>query len=237
MIPLEPVVRQVTIQPRFKNDEFDLLLQYALRGVKEVCGINGLPKTVFLEVNDNNVAQLPKDYLSYSKVGVCLDGAFYTLGYNPKMCNMEKDCPSPVTSKGHGFYYNNIFLPENGHYGRVFGFGVGTNAFGEYNVNEMMGTVEFSDGFLGDPILEYMSSAQDIKNGTVMIDPLAEEALIAWIEMRALMGRGNSGITEIRDAEYRYKQAKEEYVLRKFSFTFDEFSQAIDYGYMQAPKH
>lgn len=236
MIPVENVVRRVSIQPKFRNDEFDLLLDYALRGVKEICGINGLPKTIFLELNENKVAKLPSDYLSYSKVGVCIDEGFYTLGHNASLCKMEKDCPSPTNGAPSGFYYRNLFLPSEGRYGRVFGFGVGSSALGEYNVNEKTRTIEFSDGLLGDPILEYVSSAQDIENGTVLIDPLAEEALIAWIETKALQGRAVSGLGESRDYERRFKEAKADYILHKFSFTIDEFKQSLDHGYMQSPK-
>ena len=239
MNTVDSIVRNVLLQPRFRGEEFDVTLQYALRGVKEICGIRGMPKTVFLEVNANNVAKLPDDYISYTKIGVCVNDRFYSLGYNDKLCSMEKDCSTAtqVDTAPIGFYFNNFALPEGGIYGRIFGFGVVENRYGEYHVNEQNGTVEFSDDLSGDPIMEYVSTGWDIASGTAMVDPLAEETLIAWTEWKTLQGRGNMSPGEVREAERNYLDARDEYVTRKFSFTFDEFKDAINYGYMQAPKH
>lgn len=238
MIPVESIVNQVRVQDRFRNDEYDVLLNYALRGVKEVMGRKGLPKTVFLKLNDNNVAKLPDDYLTYTKVGTLIGDRIYAMAPNPNMFKGDPDCPPENNNASDfGFFFDNYFNPWEHRFGRLFGYGTTKNKYGTYRVDEIKHQIEFSDEIQGTPLLEYRSSALDITNGTVMVDPLAEEALIAYVEWKALSGRMNVPDYMIQRAKDEWLYQKNEYVIQKFSFTWDEFKQAVDYGYMQAPKH
>ena len=240
MITVDSIVSSLKIQPRFSDDEYDVMMELALRGVREIYGKKGLPVSYFPELNENRVATLPDDLMNYSKVGTIYNGRCYILGYNPKMCDDSSIC-GPGEQSGEpanlGFYFDNLYLPAQGGYGRLFGYPTFGNIYGEYNIDKENRQIQFSDDVLGTPVIEYRSTKIDITDGSIMLEPLAEEVIIKWTEMKTLDSRGTVPEAVIRRHKIEYDELLREYIHRRYMFTFQEFVEAIDEGYMQAPKH
>lgn len=187
-------------------------------------------------------ASLPDDYISYKRIGICINNVIHPLGYNPKMCldKMFDDCGGEeVRSNEVG---GNVFLEYPLHYengemlGAYFGIGGGNNSFGYYRIDDNYHRIQFGSLISGyTVVMEYLADVERI-NGEFIIHPYLVEtikAFMAWGYIRNRRGASQNEI-QLRRKEY-YNQRR--LSSRRFtSFTLDEAYQYNRIGFKQTVK-
>ncbi len=120
---------------------------------------SGFPKVKELTINSNDTADLPCDYVRYTRIALCIDGRLYCLGLDNSLCLNENynDCGVPIGhgNSGNGDLINSIpFVGTpliadnyvNGEFvGRMFGIGADNNVFGYYRINQKTNQILFAN--------------------------------------------------------------------------------------------
>jgi len=173
-------------------------LEWCLRGIKKL-NYDTLPslKSVEVDVNDNGTIDLPLDCVKFSRVGIKNGDKIFDLTQNRggafPINNYPNGDPKPDP---HNFtytpieqqltygYLNSILyrFPDGQNLGRRFGNGGGVNPRGYYRFwadrNQL---VLYQIGNRKKIYLEYVSNGMTA-TGETLVDSLAEDFLIAWIE-------------------------------------------------------
>lgn len=194
-------------------------------------------------INENTLSgALPDNYISYKRIGICVNNVMIPLGYNPRLCldKMYDDCGGEeVRSSQVG---SDVFLEYPLHYengemlGAYFGIGGGNNSLGYYRIDENFWRIQFGSLISGHPVvMEYLADVEKV-NGEFVVHPYAAEAIKAGIAWRYIRNRRGASQSEIllRRSEY-YNQRK--LASRRFtSFTLDEAYQYNRIGFKQTVK-
>lgn len=195
------------------------------------------------EINTSTLsASLPSDYISYKRVGVCINNVMRPLGYNPRLCldKMYDDCGNPeVRSSRVG---DDVFLEYPLHYengemlGAYFGVGGGNNSFGYYRIDENFGQIQFGSLISGHPVvMEYLADTEKV-NGDFLIHPYIAEAVKAAIAWRYIRNRRGVTLGEIAQKRAEYYNQRKLASRRETSFTLDEAYQYNRIGFKQTVK-
>ena len=151
-------------------------------------------KVEYITMSDIKTANLPADYLSYTKIGFCYRGQIINLGLNNELClprgkdecgTVEEivrdvDCSSSTLDYGYGRYgYVGHF--RNGQYvGELYGLGGGF-AESYYRIDKAKQQIVFSSDVPGgEVILEYKSSGIEA-DGSMLVDLRTFAAIRAYI--------------------------------------------------------
>lgn len=158
-----------------------------------------LPKSIRILVDGNKTAQLPADYISWSKIGIMdSNGQISSLKINPALSSLRDSNPNRLnyitpdinTSinqlaaaplffnfYGNGAYYNSP----------MFGIGGGLIQFGECEVDEKNMIIKFPPDFkYASVVLEYISAPE--RDGDYAIENVLTEPVIAFIEWKTGIG-------------------------------------------------
>lgn len=209
----------------------------------------GQVKTVFLKPTSYGTIRVPNDYYTYNKLGVCINGQIFNLGLNEDLCfpHMTNSCGvlQPETFSGTWdsyvyenigvnfgwWYYNYNSFNENGEFtGKLYGLGSGFNQIGYYKYNKetrefvLSPSLHKSQGIM----LEYVSTTRKAEN--ISVPEEAAETVISWIQWKLARG------SERQNFEREYNNNLMKLRLRQFSFTWDEFIDAVRHSYIQSPK-
>lgn len=127
--------------------------QHAVSGLREFnMDSSGIIKVLQLAIKPNDTADLPLDYLQYTKIGLIgEDGNVYALGKNDSISLTKSfdNCGAPISgikasqtnptlaSLTNGIYFgDNGMSYRNGQFmGRIFGLQGGINPYGEYRID------------------------------------------------------------------------------------------------------
>jgi hypothetical protein len=125
----------------------------------------GFPKTKELIINANDTADLPNDYVRYTRIALCINGRLYCLGLDNTLClnKSYNACGVPIS---HGANQNinstqNLGLSPGGAFvggpliadnfvngefvGRMFGVGADNNVYGYYRIDENSNQIHFAN--------------------------------------------------------------------------------------------
>ena len=235
---------------------------FALRGLREL-GFDMLKviRSLKLSVNTaNKTAELPDDYVDWSKVGVVgADGLVYVLGENKNINYSQKystSSGSTYDADGDGLldreddktgssvgvgsiddgFGNYIF--RNYVYGNNQGqlYGVGGGRYqGEFRVNLDQNRIEIkSNSNVTDLVIEYV--ADEARSSNPQVHAYAEEALIAYIYYKLVERKAAVPYNEKMRARQEYYNERRKANARMKSFTKEEALKTIRKNYKQAPK-
>lgn len=235
--------------------KFASLLNIAKSGLRELnMDIAGTTKVVMYgnptgngvdyEINlDTLSAPLPDDYISYKRIGICINNVMHPLGYNPRMCldKMFDDCGNPeVRSNKVG---SDVFLEYPLHYengemlGAYFGIGAGNNSLGYYRIDDVYNQIQFGSLISGYPVvMEYLADVEKV-NGQFLVHPYLVETLksfIAWGYVRNRRGATQGEIVLRRQEYYNQRRLS---ARRYTSFTLDEAFAYGRIGFKQTVKN
>lgn len=243
---LDYVVRNFLVEKnQFSLHNYQRILQIAIRGYHHL-NLHVLPsiKVAYLTINDNLTADLPADYMHYTKIGVSINGVFVTLGLNkdmviPKGVNACGKSLVDTTLRSaedsfdywaYGYYYAPHF--RNGRYvGEQYSAGGGFSRYGYYRIDEENHQIALSSISAGSElILEYKSNGLDCDGGA-LVPMAAVQPLIEWIYWRT--EKADPMRKSVRsETQFRQEFIEEYALLQDYvnSFTYTEF---LDSTYAQ----
>lgn len=238
---------QFTGYARFLN-----MAKSGLRNLNE--DVSGIDKIAELTVDQNTLtANLPKDYINYKGIYLCIAEQLYPLGLNEKICLNRSltDCGSParrpnfpsfVGADGQhncdnlGFWYSDNIKIRNGQvYGGYFGLGGGNNIHGYYRIDEEQARIQFSNLQSFDIVLEYLGDIAQT-DGQYMVVPQIKEALIAWITWKNISSKESASEGVIRSKMMEYYREKRLAKQKINPIRISEAYQAIRSTFRQTPK-
>lgn len=264
-IPLDQVVGDfiATLDgDDFGSNVSDTLVRgYALRGIREFgFDVSKRVKSLLLDINTtNNTAELPDDFVDYTKIGIVgADGLVYVLGENKNinvsMAYVEDAQGNPIDSDGDGIYdrvdakgeridFNRLrgfdsyvfrnYLYENT-YGQLYGIG-GGNYTGEFRMNLEQNRIELSVQQNTDKIvMEYIADEARSSNPSVHV--YIEPALRAYIYYHIIERKSNVPMSEKARARQEYYNERRLSNARMKSFSKEEILKTIRKNTKQAPK-
>lgn len=200
---LDQVIRELMIElGESSENKYARYLQHGISGLREFnfdlsANNGGSPTCVYLNVNDNQTADLPKDYINYVKIAtIDCHGNIHSLGLNNSMAfnNAVDSCGNPIavvpvsnsSSNDNAFFtggswdgYADNF--RNGELvGRLFGIGGGSNPFGYYRINTSTGQIQLGSVTTELIFLEYLSDLS-LVDGEYFVHPYCVETLKSYI--------------------------------------------------------
>ncbi len=264
LITLNDIVNAYMEQAKSPQHDKARLITIAVRGIKELnYDVTQQIKCAEFELDPaTNSIDYPKDYVKYTKIGICINGNLITLGLNENICTCREynECgdlstfvggwlsgvsqlDSPGNLQGWGGYW---FYGSGGY--TQFGHGGGFSGLGYYKDDPTNHRILFSSdvGFgldaNGNPTttpplitMEYLTNGY-VEGEETLIDELAMEAMIAWIRWKDV-GFDPQYIRVAESLKMEYGRTRKHLQLRTRSFSEAEFIQASRRGYKSTPKN
>lgn len=213
--------------------------------------LSGIPKVVDLIVNDNDTADLPSDYLNYTRIALCgKDGKLHSLGRNDNLC-LDKTydaCGNPadmnnsgtryVTSQATtiaGIWWSSDYLDDNIRngemLGRFFGIGGGNNANGYYRFDLNNGQILFGSLPSGTKkvVLEYLADI-DAAEGDFIVHPFLIDTVKNYIFWKLISRDRTRNGNEKQMAMIDFQKAERTSRIRFNSRTSEEWLTAFRTG-------
>jgi hypothetical protein len=227
---------------------FRRLYNIGVQGCREFnLDITGNIKTVVLDVNANKTANLPQDYISYSKIGVLNNkGEVVTYKRNDQLSTWNSIYTSqdlrkegaPVLNTLTPFfdqntypnYYYNYYY--NGTSYNLFGADSGTPKVGSYKVDESNGLIILDvHNHYSQLVLEYMSDGYDENADDYEIDSKAEQAFMAYLRWKnAIDLRKQFSQSDVRSFKLEYYRERRLAAMRINQFVLNELADAARVG-------
>jgi hypothetical protein len=240
-IGLKTIVAELIDSKDSSSHEFRRMYNIGVRGVREFnTDIVGNFYTKLLDVNANKTADLPEDYVSYSKMGVINEkGEIVTLRSNPQLSNYNIGHPLnpdrfegvpgigavsyPAIPYNYPYIYYNFFISNQSF--NLFGLAGGGQDIGQYRVDEECGIIIFGPYFKYEKVLlEYLGDGMDRDCDDYMIDSRAAEAMLAYIRWKtALDNPKKYGQGIMRDYKQEYKSERLKAKMRINKIVVSEF--------------
>lgn len=240
-IGLKTIVAELIDSKDSSSHEFRRMYNIGVRGVREFnTDIVGNFSTKLLDVNANKTADLPEDYVSYSKMGVINEkGEIVTLRSNPQLSNYNIGHPLnpdrfegvpgigavsyPAIPYNYPYIYYNFFVSNQSF--NLFGLAGGGQDIGQYKVDEECGIIIFGPYFKYEKVLlEYLGDGMDRDCDDYMIDSRAAEAMLAYIRWKtALDNPKKYGQGIMRDYKQEYKSERLKAKMRINKIVVSEF--------------
>lgn len=213
---LKEIVYAYMDEAQLNTASFRRLWGIAVRGVEDL-NMDVVPniKSCRLCVDGNLTAQLPEDYINWSKVGVLNEqGEVATLKYNSTLTlygstdtrRLTKNTDAIGIDLGRisDLFYLNYFDYSYG-YGAVNLFGISGNEatkIGDFRIDEKNGVIILDNCFPTDYlIMEYLAAPSEEDGFKVAIQ--AQEALIAWVSWHDIIQLAASRKVSIYDKTQR----------------------------------
>jgi hypothetical protein len=234
------------------------MLQYAIDGYTKLnlYSIETI-RVAYLEVDQNTKqADLPEDYLFYTKIGYNKGGVAHTLSLNDDLMLVRKndDCGngqndnlSTCGDSNSGKALSLVSLPYSGYYytphyrngqfvAELYGGRGNQNNAGYYRIDKQRRKIVFnSDIALDEVILEYKSSGVRA-DGETLVSREYAPTIIAYIHWQLKEYKDKVAQSEKMRLKQRY--IDEEKMVRRLNlgFTIEEYLDITRNSYRQTPK-
>jgi len=178
--------------------------------------VAGIVKTCKLSVLANQTAELPMDFLQWSKVGVLnYKGEVACLQYNSNLTSYHESAVDRLETNtdggvGQNFRPGNFFLFNNFYdgYGYVNLYGIPGSEFtklGEFKIDKDKGLMLLGNGYCFDyVILEYLAAPDCNEEYEIPIQ--LQEAVIAWLGYKDIEFQAASRQVSQYDKQRRFKE-------------------------------
>jgi len=255
VVSLEYIVHRVLMDREDNSMRYyKKYLQYAIDAYQELnlYSVETI-RVAYLPVNQNTKqADLPADYLFYTKIGYNRKGVAHTLTLNEDLMLVRKtdDC-------GNGINENNLdcgrkkdgenLLPYNGYYytphyrngqfvGELYGGRGNTNNVGYYRIDKQKRKIAFnSEISLDEVILEYKSSGVSADGATVVPREYAR-TLISYVHWQLNEYKDKVSMSEKNRLRQRYIDEEKKVRRLNLGFTVEEYLDIARGSLKQTPK-
>lgn len=250
-ITLDSIIKEVLADDADTLHLYPDYLRYALRACSELqYDVVKQIKSVMLTLSPAYTAELPKDYVDYTKIAIRQDnGNLNVLGVNNNICLIPKlnDCGDAISTNivsdtrtyrpdfATWRFYNFVYFGVNR--GTLFGYGGGYNLNGAYRINLDAWQIQFSSDVIltNSVVLEYVTNGINDEMNT-LVNEYEKEAIIAFVNWKKVLPKRNIGIGEKRYFEDLYYAEAFKLRRRINSFTLNEFKAAVRYNFHQGVK-
>lgn len=219
-----------------QSNQFARFYQFGLSFLRRTnITTTGFPTIVELTISDNDTADLPDDFMSYTRIALCCDGRLYCLGLDNSIClDDDQNFPNP----GPGFVGGPLIADNfvNGEFvGRLFGIGADNNCYGYYRINQGTNQIQFRDLIQTSHIvLEYLADVSAVNND-FSVHPFAVEALKDWMHWKYKQ-RSSKPLGEQQVAEQNFNNSNRLMRMMFNSSTKEEWVAAFASGNLAGPK-
>ena len=233
-----------------QTNKFARFYQLGVAALREFnLDTTGVPKPIVLDINDDDTADLPLDYLQYIRIGICVNGEIICLGRNDALCinKLYDNCNDSVahltvTQFGYpngylsGYLYGRPNYRNGEFQGGLFGIGADNNCLGYYRINKETNQIVFSQLTCRREaiIMEYMSDIDSI-NEDFEVHPFCIAALKDYIFWKVKQ-RSSKPLGEQQMANRDYINSSRLMRMRFASATKEEWISAFRSGIKASPK-
>ena len=213
----------------YSPSNYKRLMQLAIEGYSDL-NIFYSPalKTEYIVVTDINTINVPEDYVDYVRIGLIVDGSIWTLTKNNNIPLLN----SISCGEDDGDTDNQVSprMQFDWHYS----FAGGTN-IGMYRYDPEYRRIVLSGDLIGQTaVLEYISSGVSC-SGMTWVPREAGEVIKEYIYWKSIQ-RTDSAVSQKELAMRNYNFALAKYMEMAYSFTVDEFLDAVRSGEKQTVK-
>jgi hypothetical protein len=197
-------------------------------------------KVAYLEVNEAMNAELPSDFVRYTKIGMNEGGRIRTLTYDPSMIvstEYRDGKPSHVKKEPNKPFQTIEFIDhvKNGQYiGGMYAQGGGYND-NYYRVDRERGVISLQNSLnCRELVLEYISTGINTQTDTIV--PIeAVPTIVAYIHM--IKAENTPGVPMNKQMFRRdtYERAYSSLSTLRLLFTADEYLDMVYSTYSQSP--
>jgi hypothetical protein len=234
----------------YSMTKYEKFLQYCIDGYMDLNLFTMQSvKVAYLTVKDNKTADLPSDYIKYTKIGFNNRGSFEVLGLNDDLMltRSKDDCGNPVNDNVNGCENDTLLFPSYGYYfaphyrngqfvGELYAGAGSYTGNGMYRIDHNMRQIAFSSDLAADTIiLEYKSSGVS-GDGSTFIPRQCAPALIAFIHWKRREYNDKVAQSEKERLKNNYYIEFEKLRDLEFSFTIEEYLDARRSTYAMIPK-
>lgn len=214
-VKLSDCVNMYIDESKQTSREFRRLWVLAFRGLTDIgLDVSWSPKSIVIDVNANQTATLPVDFMDWARVGIFNSfGELSTLKYNDQLTTYKSIHPDRIgkIQSPNGGSPNYEQYPywwggwEDGGYEQYFGAGSGLVQAGDFKVDAANGVIVLSADFQYNQIvLEYLSSP--VMDDDYSIDIKCQEALIAWLAWKDISSLASSRMVNISEKTLRQRE-------------------------------
>jgi len=256
---LDSIIRELMNEQNSSSPHgYARLVRIAKSGLKNELNLDiaSITKVVELDIDRNLMtAPLPNDYITYKRIGMCINGRVIPLGFNPNLCidrtfddcgNVEPPCASDNTSfdnatsnaavaDGRWFYPSALKWRNGENLGGYFGIGGGNNSLGYYRIVEQYGEIHFGSLHTGTVVMEYLADVEKVGND-YLIHPYAVEMLKSWMAWASIRNKDGHPASDVLLKRKEYYNQRRLAAQRYSSFTLDEAYQYSRISTKQSPK-
>lgn len=229
MITLQEVVANAFNDKDISLSKWSKYLQWAIRGYRSLNGNFAVSVRIKkFTISPTNTIACPVDYVTYKRIGVLIDNEIYTLSENPNLgisfdiVAGAETMPSGLTDSKFTDLFQWVNAPQ-----------------GTYNIGFYREDVENRRIVFQGSLTDYTIVMEYVSNGItpdkpIFIPEYCLEPLIAFLHWQDELSKDNYNAA--RERERIYNDKLDEMTDIKWSFTPDEFMDALRSGYTQNVK-
>lgn len=223
-IKVSEVVGQYLDLANLGKAEFAKAYRIALRGWRQLnWDIVGTVKRIQVDISQDNTISLPDDFISEINFGESNGNGgirSYTKVNNFNNETYRDDLVNPVGNGSYNNWNNNAYFQGS--------LGVGSYTdLGFYQINKAEHKIVLDSSYTTQSylVLEYLSyTGEDCDD--YVINELAQEALLSWIDWQFSKGDRRMGLAEKRDKERSWYKEKSDAKLRIKKLTVADMNNA-----------
>ena len=217
-----------------RNEGFENYMRYkqiVIEGLTQELGVSHSEgvKVYYAIVNEVNNVHLPADYITYSRIGIVVNGQIHTLTHNNNLVMPEKVvCGVEEVNRD---LLNKLNLPSVLNYAKGGGYNVG-----EFRVDDRGRVIRFRGALAGQlVVVEYKSSGVSLDSETfipvMMIPPLKE-----YLEYTLVKRDREMPESKVARCRSQFLHARMQYIKKKNPFNIYDILDVINQGRSQSVK-
>jgi len=231
----------------YSDKNYERLFQMALHQYSEL-NIHSDQKieVEYLQMDDQGIVDFSDltDYITWTKIGMPINGKIWTLGVNNDILLRRDTIPSDIAddifnnNDSNNFNYGYYFAP---HYRMgtfvdgLFGIGQGT-AKSYFRIDEENRNIQFDTSVPGDNIIfEYQSTGIKV-TGNTLIPRAAANVIMEYLHWRLRKNDRSYTRGEVLDAKEDWKEALAAYEFSVKKISIQQYLEALSAGKQQGPK-